>query len=244
MTAVRLTASLFILVSGLGEAEAEDRALTPGDTFKHCEICPVMVVIPPGQFMMGAPDDDETAQRFSRPQTRIAIDRAFAIGKYEVTYRQFKACFDAGGCRHEPLPFGWGGARQPLERVSYDDALEYVAWLSQVTGHVYDLPSEAQWEYAARAGTTTAYWWGEDVGHLNAKCLQCDGLGFFSTETCKVPTPIGAFPANASGLHDTAGNVWEFAKDCYHETLDTIPTDGSARLWPDTCERVAMRAWL
>ncbi len=122
-----------------------------------------MIVVPAGEFEMGS---NET--HFEKPEHRVKIANPFAIGRYEVTFREWDLCVAAGACRYRPDDHGWGRDNRPAIDVSWDDAKTYVAWLAQTTGQKYRLPSEAEWEYAARAGTTTAYWWGRDAGAGNA----------------------------------------------------------------------------
>src|SRR5262249_10151634 len=136
---------------------------------------------------------------------------------------EWDAC---GDCDPRVSASGWGRGRQPAINVSWDDAKTYVAWLSRTTGRTYRLLSEAYWEYAARAGTTTAYWWGDDItkgGQAMANCRSC-GSEWDGERTA----PVGSFPANPFGLHDMHGNVWEWVEDCYHENYNQAPTDGSA----------------
>ncbi|MBL8527052.1 MAG: SUMF1/EgtB/PvdO family nonheme iron enzyme, partial [Burkholderiales bacterium] len=141
-------------------ARAPSRAtsVVAGETFRDCDQCPEMVVVPAGSFTMGSPrgegSDDE------RPQHEVTIARAFAVGKYPITFDEWDACVAAGGCKYKPEDAGWGRSRRPAINVSWNDAQEYVAWLSKKTGKPYRLLSEAEWEYAARGGTTTRYPWG------------------------------------------------------------------------------------
>jgi formylglycine-generating enzyme required for sulfatase activity len=203
------------------------------DEIRDCEQCPVMVTVPAGEFTMGSPtmeagrDDDEG------PQRRVTIAHTFAVGKYEVTFAQWDACVAAGGCSRKPEDRGWGRGDRPVINVSWNDTQEYVNWLSKKTGKAYRLPTEAEWEYVARAKSTTAYWWGNEVGRGNANCNGCGGQW-----EGKQTAPVGRFAANRFGLYDTAGNVWEWVQDCYHGTYDGAPKDGSA--WEDgaDCPRV------
>ena len=146
--------------------------------------------------------------------------------KYELTFADWDACVAAGGCNgYKPNDLGWGRGQQPVINVSWDDAHAYVAWLSAVTGKTYRLLSEAEYEYATRAGTTTAYPWGDDIGQNNA---NCDGCG--SQWDGQQTAPVGSFAPNAFGLYDMVGNVFEWTEDCRHTNYNGAPTDGSAWL--------------
>jgi len=188
------------------------------ESFKDCEICPEMVRIPGGEFLMGSKkgegDLDET------PEHPVRIT-PFAIGKYEVTFAEYDMFANATN-RDLPDDEGWGRENRPVINVSWHDAVAYAAWLSDQTGKRYRLPTEAEWEYAARAGTRTAYWWGNDVGRNHANCNGC-GSQWDDRQTA----PVGSFPANPFGLSDTAGNVWEWVQDCWHENYQDAPEDGS-----------------
>ena len=139
----------------------------PGDTFRDCPACPEMVVVPAGSFRMG--DLQGGGGDHEKPVHTVTIGRPFAVGKYEVTFAEWDACVSAGGCNgYRPDAEGWGRGNRPVINVSWEDAQKYVAWISRKTGKRYRLPSEAEWEYAARAWTTTAYWWGNAASHAYA----------------------------------------------------------------------------
>ena len=140
--------------------------ITPGSSFRDCPACPEMIVVPAGSFTMGSPDSEEGRSNDEGPQHKVSV-RSFAFGKYEVTFEQWDACVAAGGCTHKPNDKGWGRSDRPVINVSWKDAQQYVRWLSRITGKPYRLPNEAEWEYAARAGTTTRYHWG-DIGRVSA----------------------------------------------------------------------------
>ena len=195
---------------------AQERALKSRDAFQECTNCPVMMVVPAGSFTMG--DNDEG------PQHRVTIGRQFAVGQYEVIFDQWDACVADGGCNaYRPTDQGWGRGRRPVINVSWVDANAYVAWLTKKTGKPYRLLSEAEYEYATRAGTTTAYPWGNAIGKNNA---NCDGCG--SQWDGKQTAPVGSFAANGFGLYDMVGNVWEWTEDCWHDDYKGAPTNGSA----------------
>jgi formylglycine-generating enzyme required for sulfatase activity len=222
-----------------------ERALKPGKSFRECaRDCPEMVVVPKGEFTMGSPSDEEGRYANEGPLHRVTIARPFAASKFEVTFADWDACVSVGGCPQEgrASDAGWGRGRQPVIYLSWDDAQAYVAWLSRMTGKAYRLLTEAEYEYAARAGTTTAYSWGGEIGRNNANCMGCG-----SQWDGKQPAPAGSFAANAFGLYDMLGNVWEWVDDCYHDNYDdgAPPTDGSAWTASDCQYRVVRGgSWL
>jgi formylglycine-generating enzyme required for sulfatase activity len=172
---------------------------------------PQMVVIPAGEFMMGSSKDDWGPIGDEGPKHKVRMDRAFAIGKYEVMYEEYDQCVAAGACR-EIGDQEWGRGKRPVVNVTKMDTDNFVTWLSEQTGKRYRLPTEAEWEYAARAGTDSDYWWGKynEVGTNWANCLSCG-----SEWDGKKTAPAGSFPPNPWGLHDTAGNVWEWTCSAY-----------------------------
>jgi formylglycine-generating enzyme required for sulfatase activity len=212
---------------------AQERALEPGAVFKECTDCPNMIVVPAGNFVMGSPNDEKGRQENEGPQHSVAIARPFAASQYELTFDNWDACVDYGGCPMNRSDNGWGRGRRPVINVSWADAQQYVAWLSKVTGQPYRLLAEAEWEYAARAGTTTTYYWGDKIGNANANCDGC-GSQWDNQQTA----PVGSFAPNAFGLYDTAGNVWQWVQDCYHDNYGDAPSDGS----PVTGGECTMRA--
>jgi formylglycine-generating enzyme required for sulfatase activity len=192
-----------------------------------------MVVLSRGDFMMGSPKDEPGRADSEGPQHRVAINYDLAVGKYEVTFAEWDACVDAGGCgNYRPGDQGWGRDRRPVINVSWNDAQAYVQWLSRKSGQKYRLLSEAEWEYAARAGTTTAYWWGREVGRNNANCGSCG-----SQWDGKQTAPAGSFWANSFGLYDVHGNVWEWVEDCWHNNYNGAPSNGSAWTDDNNCSR-------
>ena len=212
--------------------------------FRDCDRCPEMVVVPAGQYRMGdlAGDGD----RNERPVHDVTIAAPFAVGKYEVTFAEWDACVAGGGCTHRPGDRGWGRGTRPVINVSWDDTQEYVAWLSRETGKSYRLLSEAEWEYVARTGTTTKYWWGNESDHEHANYGkdECCGGMVAGKDRWEYTSPVGSFEPNAFGLFDTAGNVWEWVEDCYHEGYKGAPSDRSAWTSGD-CEKHVVRggAW-
>lgn len=219
---IKLVAVLFLLLmlSGCG--------LAPGDVFQDCPDCPEMVVIPSGSFQMGSPKDELQFSNADGPQHRVTIP-VFAMSKTEVTFAQWNACVADGGCDHTPDSEGWAKGTRPVINVNWNDAQQYVAWLSHKTGEEYRLPSESEWEYAARAGTTTRFNTGD--------CITTDQANFNGDRPASGcpkgrergrTVPVGYFPANAFGLHDMHGNLWELVQDCWNDSYREAPSDGSA----------------
>ena len=199
----------------------------PGETFRDCSDCTEMVVAPSGAFDMGSTDAP-----VERPPHRVTIAKPFAIARREATFAEWDQCVAAGACKYSPKDHGWGRGDRPVIDVSWDDAKEFIGWLSQKAGHAYRLPTEAEWEYAARAGSVSPYWWGAEVGMGKAKCDDCGG------DAPRGTVPTGSFRPNAFGLYDTAGNAAEWAEDCWNGSYAGAPQDGSAWLGGDCHLRV------
>jgi formylglycine-generating enzyme required for sulfatase activity len=188
----------------------------PGDVFRDCPDCGELVVVPAGSFNMGSTFEYES------PVRRVTFAKPFAIGRHEVTFEQWDKCVDDGGCKYRPDDRDWGRGNRPAINLSWLDAKSYVTWLSARTGHAYRLPTEAEWEYAARGGTSTPYWWGRDVGSGQANCRECRPIEAQRT------SPVGSYRANPFGLFDTAGNAAEWVEDCWNESYRGAPTNGAA----------------
>jgi formylglycine-generating enzyme required for sulfatase activity len=198
-------------------------------SFRDCEICPEMVMIPAGSFMMGTPDSEPGSYIWERPQRQIPISRSFAAGKYEVTFDEWDACVRERGCSHKPDDQGWGRGRRPVINVAWSDAKEYVAWLSRKTSKAYRLLSEAEWEYAARAGTATTFSFGSTISAQHANYDASHSYAGSPTGVAEGKTvEVGKYSPNAFGLYDVHGNVWEWVEDCYGEYAGA-PKSGSAR---------------
>ena len=213
---------------------AAEQALRPGQTFRECaKDCPNMVVIPVGSFIMGSPDADKDALTNESPQHKVTIVRSLSISESEVTFDDWDACVANGDCPPATNDGGFGRGTRPVINVSWDDAKQYVAWLSRITGKAYRKLSEAEYEYAARAGTATAYFWGDAIGKGNANCNGC-GSQWDNKQTA----PVRSFAPNAFGLFDIAGNVWEWVEDCQHDNYDGAPSDGSAWVSGDCNSRM------
>ena len=208
------------------------------DTLKDGGQGPQMVVLPTGSFSMGSPNTETDRSSDEGPVRTVTISQRIAMGRYEVTfadydrfekaadYAEFVARFVAEARRTRPAndDRGWGRGARPVINVNWNEAQAYAAWLSAQTGKTYRLPSEAEWEYAARAGMTTIYSWGNETGRNRANCVGC-GSAWDNRQTA----PVGSFAANAFGLFDMHGNVWEWVEDCYVNTYTGAPSDGSAR---------------
>ena len=210
-------------------------SLAPGQTFRDKLQTggegPLMVVIPSGRFLMGSSDfgSDET------PEHLVQIAQPLALGVYAVTFNEYdRFCQETG--RKKPKDEDWGRGNRPVINLSWHDAQAYCDWLSQLTKHSYRLPSEAEWEYACRAGTETAYSTGKTIAKHQAN--------FDGEQTL----PVGSFPSNAFGLYDMHGNVWEWVQDCWHDNYQNALTDGSVWLKNDggDCDRRVVRggSWL
>jgi len=192
-----------------------------------------MVVVPAGSFKMGSPASEPGRDSDEGPQRKVTIARPFAVGKYEVTFAEWGACVAGGGCASNKSPGdqGWGKGRRPVINVSWNDAKEYVAWLSRKTGKPYRLLTEAEWEYAAR-GVTSA-----NARHTRFHFGGIDSaLGdyaWFTGNSGDRTHEVGQKRPNAWGLHDMHGNVWEWVEDCWHGNYNSAPSDGSA--WTTAC---------
>jgi formylglycine-generating enzyme required for sulfatase activity len=208
----------------------DERMLKPGDTFAECvktdgdysKYCPQMVVVPAGKFTMGSPATEEGHVGEEGPQHEVTIVRPFAVSKFEVTFDQWETCVEYGGClRIRTAGTTFGGGKQPASGVSWHDAQEYVQWLSGLTGQSYRLLTEAEWEYAARAGSTGPYSFEGDASVLGE-------YAWYSENSGGTTHPVGEKKPNVFGLYDVHGNVGEWVEDCYHENYNEYPTDGAA----------------
>jgi formylglycine-generating enzyme required for sulfatase activity len=264
-------ASMIVLAPGARAEEA-------GSVFQDCPDCPQMVVIPPGQFAMGstmAETDREGARADQvsdeRPQHEVRIGRSFALGRYEVTRGQFAAFIAVSGYKAEGGCTHWTGEKwevdktlswrnpgypqsdeHPVVCVSWNDAQAYVAWLSRLSGKSYRLAAEAEWEYAARAGTATTRYWGDGRAEActyanvsdataasQAGAAREDGDNFSCTDGYAFTAPVGSFAPNRFGLYDMLGNVWEWTDDCANRSYSGAPQDGQAWHAGDCSKRVS-----
>jgi formylglycine-generating enzyme required for sulfatase activity len=197
-------------------------ALKPGQPFKECaKDCPEMIVVPAGEFTMGSPTDDHAARSNEMPAHKVKIAEPFAVGKYAVTFDDWDVCARVGDC--SPTPRDHGLHQQPVVYISVEEARKYALWFSKMTGKKYRLLSEAEWEYVARAGTETEYYWGDGVGNNHANCKDC-GSNFDGKQTA----PVNSFTPNSFGLYNMFGNVLQWTDDCYRESYKEASTDVSA----------------
>ena len=246
----------FLVLGSLGTAAAAE--------FRECPDCPNMVAIPAGKFLMGSPAHEPGRFDSEGPQHVVTV-KAFALGKYPVTSEEFLTFLRATGYQPKPcnalLGLGWQQGRRglayppsenepprwPAVCLDHQDAQAYVAWLNvqakaahpTLSGAPYRLPSEAEWEYAARASTNTARWWGDAIGSGNANCNGCG-----SRWDNHLLAEVDSFPANPFGVSGMLGNAWQWTADCWHPSYAGAPSDGSAWMEGD-CVRHVLRggAW-
>ena len=220
--------------------EAVRKQRQPDETFRDCPSCPELVVVPAGSYQMGSPSHEEGRDDNEGPVHRVTIGQPFAVGVYEVTFGEWEACVRGGGCNgYRPDDEGWGRGQRPVIHVNWQDAQAYVAWLSRQTGQAYRLLSEAEWEYVARAGTTTPFHFGRTISTSQA---NYDGnytygggrRGQYRGRT----VPVGSSRPNAFGLYDVHGNVWEWVQDCWNANYVGAPSDGRAWETGDCSRRV------
>jgi len=260
----RLTAAAVMIVAALLTSavlaqRVHDAVMTkPGEVFRECRNCPEMVVLPAGSVVIGSPPE-EPLRRENEPQKEITIAHSFALARTPVTWDQWEACVRDNWCDGAgvetaltTLPDGernpnfsdWGRGMRPVVGVSWYDAQAFIGWLNSKTGldDLYRLPSEAEWEYGARAGTTSAFPWGGEIDHdFGNFGKDGDGLGgkaagrdVWMDET----SPVGSFPPNAFGLYDMHGNVFEWTEDCYEADRAHTPADGTANKEGNCANRV------
>ena len=233
LAAIWLITTITIGCSSVSRQET----MAPGEPFQDCPDCPQMVVVPAGRFDMGSHFSEKGRRPVENPQHEVKIERNFAIGKYEVTVGEFRQFVEAtqrdmGGTRSCWERYDLS-EEHPVTCVSWQDASDYAQWMAQKTGKPYRLLSEAEWEYAARAGTTTAHYWGGGAQSAckYARISRCGSNG---------SAPVGQYRPNAVGLYDMMGNVWEWVGDCWNDSYVGAPADGSA--WTSgQCDERALR---
>jgi formylglycine-generating enzyme required for sulfatase activity len=229
------------MIGLLASIAAALTGVTPPMTLRDCADCPQMILIQPGRFQMGTSPAEAVRLGIAptnrilpwqQPQHTVTLTKSFALGATPVTREQYSRFAAEQGAA--VAGSGWEApgfkqtTRDPVVRVSWRQANAYVAWLTHKTGKSYRLPTEAEWEYAARGGTTTAFWWGDDAGVDHTVCDDCgsewDGKG---------TAPVQSFPANPFGLFDMLGQVFQWSADCWNPNYDGAPDDGSAWLSGD-----------
>jgi formylglycine-generating enzyme required for sulfatase activity len=219
-----------------------------GRTFRDCRDCPLLRVLPAGKFLMGSPDRELGRQASEGPQHEVKVPHAFAIGVYDVTRGQFAVFARETGYASDPK-CDWRSPKargQPISQrdsdpvvcVSWGDAQAYTKWLSSKTGHFYRLPSEAEWEYAARAGSGEPRPWGSASTRdfANYGSDQCCSAFAASRDRWLYTSPVGSFRSNAFGLYDMLGDVWQRTDDCGHDNFSGAPGDGSAWVTGGDCK--------
>jgi len=224
-------------------SSTREHLLQPGDSFKECDNCPEMVVVPASSFIMGSPENEIGRARSEGPQHKVTFAHQFAVGRFSVTFDEWDACITDGGCNgYSPPDQGWGRGRRPVINVSWNDVKAYLAWLSRKTAKSYRLPSEAEREYVTRAGTTTPFWWGSSIttSQANYRGTEIYGDNGVRGEFRNQSLPVDSFTPNPWGLYQVHGNVSEWTEDCWHDNYVDAPTDGSAWITPD-CDKHVRR---
>ena len=240
-----------------GVVAREAGQVETGTVFRDCAMCPEMVVVPAGSFLMGSPDTEQGRQSDEGPRHTVSIGFQLAVGVYEVTFSEWEACVRADGCGgYRPRDEGWGRGRHPVINVSWEDAKTYVAWLSEQTGEPYRLLSEAEWEYVARAGSTAArYWWergseqcrhangfDQDLARTDQGRVWMEEFDWANPVPCSDgyawTAPVGSYRPNPFGLYDILGNVIEWTEDCWNPGYSGAPADGTAWGSGDCLRRV------
>ncbi len=199
-----------------------------GKSFRDCYACPEMVIVPAGSFMMDSPAKAKDQNGAEGEQRKISINKPFAVGKYEITWVEWGACVAAGACNSVAVEKaggdrGWGKGRRPVINVTWNDAKIYAGWLSKEAGKPYRLLTEAEWEYSARAGTKTAFWWGNSISAKQANYYSKNGDNYNRTVV------VDSYEPNPWGLYQVHGNVWEWVEDCFIGSYNGAPSDAIAR---------------
>jgi formylglycine-generating enzyme required for sulfatase activity len=250
---IRVTLVAILILGGSFAPEAQQRVLKPGDSFKECHVCPEMVVVPAGKFIMGSPKHEPGSMWWWESQHQVFVVRPFAVGKFAITVDQFdgfiketsydfgtkcKRSQDAYSSSERPDIFyrspGFDqSGSHPVVCVSFEDATAYVSWLSGKTGKMYRLPSEAEREYVTRGGTATPFWWGStiltDRANYNGTPYDRGPPGEFRRKT----VPVDSFAANPWGLYQVHGNVFEWLEDCHHTGYAGAPINGDPWITPE-----------
>lgn len=230
-------ASALDLRSSTPLSRPEEAALRPQDRFRECSACPEMIVVPDGVFMMGSRDSEPGSAADERPRHQVAV-QAFAVGRSPVTSEEWSACVKAKGCVAPERTAA--SARDPVSGILWQEARDYVAWLSHTTGRPYRLLSEAEREYVTRAGTETAFWWGDGADPRRAEAAAAADLIADVGIAAAGMTPTMPPLANPFGLRDVHGGVYDWVEDCWHDNYMGAPNDGSAWTAGD-CTRHVLR---
>jgi formylglycine-generating enzyme required for sulfatase activity len=224
---------MILVLCSAGIAQAHSGYPVPvGQSFRDCPQCPELVVIRAGRFIMGSPASERGRRTDEGPQREVTVSAPLAVGRFEVTSAEWDACAAAGGCpRYRPDSEHGTRGRMPMINVAWTDAQQYVRWLSQLTDRRYRLLTEAEWEYAARAGTTTAFSTGLSIAQTHANFRRGRGSRL---------RPVGDLLPSDWGLHDMHGNVQEWVQDCYLGSYASAPTDAAvaAATFGRDCPRV------
>ena len=267
-----LAAAAIACFLALPRLQIDTKYFSPGLIFGDCRDCPSMIVVPAGQFTMGTPLEEGGTPKWSNPAHTVTIGRSIAVARFLVTNNEF-AEFVTDTWSQRALDQPWADTDQqtsyshllwrgrevlsergfethPVVRVSWPGAQAYVQWLSRMSGHRYRLLSEAEWEFAARAGTKTTFFFGDDAtnacdfanvpdrafvqNHLNASGINC-------TDGYSETSPVGKFKPNSFGLYDMVGNVWEWVEDCWHDGYAGAPTNGAAWIADGICTKRVLR---
>lgn len=220
---MRRSATLILLSALVSACAPETRS-------RDCPVCPEMVRLPGGSFRMGSPPGERQAAE--QPVHEVTV-KPFSISRYEIRFDEWDACVADQGCNDADVyDHEWGRGAMPAINVDWSDAQDYARWLSRKSGKRYRLPTEAEWEYAARAGSTARYAWGPEMEPGHAVCFSECG------PEADQPAKVGTTLPNAFGLHDLHGNLWEWVQDCWHGDYTGAPADGSARDEPGCRSRV------
>jgi len=218
-----------------------EQSLLPKDSFKECESCPEMVVVPKGSFMMGTPADEPDRFKGEDPIHRVSFAKPFAVGRFTISFDDWDACLADGGCgRNKGDDKGFGRGRMPAQGINFEAAKSYLAWLSKKVGRTYRLPSESEREYFTRAGTSTPFWFGNTISAQDANYQASTPYGGGPRGAdSKRPVVVDSYAPNPFGLYQVHGNVFEWTEDCFNKRYnEDTPVDGSPWLEGDCKKRM------